>query len=133
MTRDEDGWYYFVGRVDDMFVCAGENIYPDAVEQMLEKHPGVHQAVVVPVPDELKGQLPAAFVRIRTRSRAHRADEVKQYALANGPAYAHPRHVWLVDEIPLASTAKIDRNGLVVRAAELVRRLTPPEQRARSC
>lgn len=120
MTRDEDGWYYFVGRVDDMFVCAGENIYPDAVEQMLEKHPGVHQAVVVPVPDELKGQLPAAFVRAEP-GHALTADEVKQYALANGPAYAHPRHVWLVDEIPLASTAKIDRNGLVARAAELAK------------
>ena len=37
MKRDSDGWYFFVGRVDDMFVCAGENIYPDAVEQMLER------------------------------------------------------------------------------------------------
>ncbi len=120
MTRDEDGWYYFVGRVDDMFVCAGENIYPDAVEQMLEKHPAVHQAVVVPVPDELKGQLPAAFVRAEP-GHTLTVDDVKQYALANGPAYAHPRHVWIVDEIPLASTAKIDRNGLVARAADLVK------------
>ncbi len=119
MTRDADGWYYFVGRVDDMFVCAGENIYPDAVEQMLEKHPAVHQAVVVPVSDELKGQLPAAFVRIEP-GRTLTVDAVKQYALANGPAYAHPRHVWFVEEIPLASTAKIDRNGLVARAADLV-------------
>ena len=124
MTRDADGWYYFVGRVDDMFVCAGENIYPDAVEQMLEKHPAVHQAVVVPVPDELKGQLPAAFVRIET-GHTLSVDEVKQYALTNGPAYAHPRHVWFVEEIPLASTAKIDRNGLVVRAAKLVKADSP--------
>ncbi|WP_419945140.1 class I adenylate-forming enzyme family protein [Candidatus Poriferisodalis sp.] len=120
MTRDADGWYCFVGRVDDMFVCAGENIYPDAVEQMLEKHPGMHQAVVVPVPDELKGQLPSAFVRVEP-GHTLTVDEVKQYALANGPAYAHPRHVWFVDEIPLASTAKIDRSGLVTRAAELVK------------
>ncbi len=124
MTRDTDGWYYFVGRVDDMFVCAGENIYPDAVEQMLEKHPAVHQAVVVPVPDELKGQLPAAFVRAEP-GHTLTVDDVKQYALANGPAYAHPRHVWIVDEIPLASTAKIDRNGLVARAADLVKAESP--------
>ncbi len=124
MTRDSDGFYYFVSRVDDMFVCAGENIYADAVEQMLEKHPAVHQAVVVPVPDELKGQLPAAFVRVEP-GRTLTVDEVKQYALANGPAYAHPRHVWIVDEIPLASTAKIDRNGLVARAAELVKADSP--------
>ena len=124
MTRDNDGFYYFVGRVDDMFVCAGENIYPDAVEQMLEKHPAVHQAVVVPVPDELKGQLPAAFVRVEP-GRTLTVDEVKQHALANGPAYAHPRHVWFVEEIPLASTAKIDRNGLVARATGLVKADTP--------
>ena len=124
MTRDNDGFYYFVGRVDDMFVCAGENIYPDAVEQMLEKHPAVHQAVVVPVPDELKGQLPAAFVRVEP-GRTLTTDEVKKHALANGPAYAHPRHVWFVEEIPLASTAKIDRNGLVARAAGLVKADSP--------
>ena len=124
MTRDANGFYYFVGRVDDMFVCAGENIYPDAVEQMLEKHPAVHQAVVVPVPDELKGQLPAAFVRPEPGCTITE-DEVKQYALANGPAYAHPRHVWIVNEIPLASTAKIDRNGLVARAAALAKADSP--------
>jgi len=118
MWRDDDGWYFFVGRVDDMFVCAGENIYPDSVEQMLEQHPAIHQAVVVPVPDELKGQLPAAFVRVEPGHDIGE-DDVKQHALANGPAYAHPRWVFFVDEIPLASTAKIDRNGLVTRAAEL--------------
>ncbi len=124
MTRDAHGFYYFVGRVDDMFVCAGENIFPDAVEQMLEKHPAVHQAVVVPVPDELKGQLPAAFVRVEP-GHTLTVHEVKQHALANGPAYAHPRQVWFVPEIPLASTAKIDRNGLVARAAELVKADSP--------
>ncbi len=118
MWRDEEGWYFFVGRVDDMFVCAGENIYPDSVEQMLERHPAVHQAVVVPVPDELKGQLPAAFVRVEPGEQLTE-DDVKQYALANGPAYAHPRWVFFLDEIPLASTAKIDRNGLVAHAAEI--------------
>ena len=120
MRRDDEGWYFFVGRVDDMFVCAGENIYPDSVEQMLERHPAVHQAVVVPVTDELKGQLPTAF--IRSEAGIHiTVDDVKQYALRNGPAYAHPRHVWFVDEIPLASTAKIDRAELTRNAEELVR------------
>ena len=120
MRRDGEGWYFFVGRVDDMFVCAGENIYPDSVEQMLERHPAVHQAVVVPVRDELKGQLPTAFIRSEAGSHIT-VDEVKQYALNNGPAYAHPRHVWFVDEIPLASTAKIDRAELTRNAEELVR------------
>ena len=120
MSRDADGWYFFVGRVDDMFVCAGENIYPDSVEQMLEQHPAVHQAVVVPIADDLKGQLPAAFVRIESGAQMG-VDELKQFALENGPAYAHPRHIWFVEEIPLASTAKIDRSGLIERAQELLR------------
>ncbi len=119
MHRDEDGWYFFVGRVDDMFVCAGENIYPDSVEQMLEHHPSVHQAVVVPVRDELKGQLPTAFIRSEAGVQMS-ADDIKEYALKNGPAYAHPRHVWFVDEIPLASTAKIDRTQLIKNAEKLL-------------
>lgn len=119
MHRDEDGWYFFVGRVDDMFVCAGENIYPDAVEQMLEHHPSVHQAVVVPIRDELKGQLPTVFIRSEAGVQIN-ADDIKEYALKNGPAYAHPRHVWFVDEIPLASTAKIDRTQLIKNAEKLL-------------
>jgi len=119
MRRDADGWYFFVGRTDDMFVCAGENIYPDAVEQILERHPAVHQAVVVPVPDELKGQLPAAFVRPEPGVDVTVA-ELKAWTLERGPAYAHPRRVWFVDEIPLASTNKIDRRALVAEAGRRV-------------
>ena len=119
MHRDDDGWYFFVGRVDDMFVCAGENIYPDAVEQMLERHPDIHQVVVVPIDDELKGKLPTCFVRAEPGSDLT-VDDVKQFALAHGPAYAHPRHVWFVEEILLASTAKIDRNGLTDLANQQV-------------
>src|SRR5581483_7284035 len=52
--RDKDGFYYFVGRSDDMFVSGGENIYPADVERMLERHPDVAQAAVVPVDDEIK-------------------------------------------------------------------------------
>ena len=67
--RDENGFFYFVGRADDMFVCGGENIYPGEVEKMLERHPGIHQAAVIPVPDELKGHKPIAFVVQAPRRR----------------------------------------------------------------
>ena len=60
--RDADGFYYFVGRTDDMFVSGGENIYPADVERMLERHPGIAQAAVVPIDDEIKWQKPVAFV-----------------------------------------------------------------------
>ena len=60
--RDENGFHYFVGRTDDMFVSGGENIYPTDVERMLERHPDVAQAVVVPIDDDIKGTKPVAFV-----------------------------------------------------------------------
>ncbi len=115
--RDADGFHYFVGRTDDMFVSGGENIYPADVERMLERHPGVAQAAVVPIEDDIKGSKPVAFV-IRKAGHALDGDEVKRFALANAPAYAHPRFVWFVNELPLASTNKLDRAALQRMAQE---------------
>ena len=109
--RDENGFFFFVGRADDMFVCGGENIYPGEVEKMLEKHPAIHQAAVIPVPDELKGHKPIAFV-VRSGDAALDEQAVKQFALANAPAYQHPRRVFFIDEMPLAGTNKIDKRVL---------------------
>ena len=109
--RDADDFYYFVGRVDDMFVSGGENIYPADVERMLEGHPDVAQAAVVPIDDDIKGQKPVAFV-IAKPGRALTEEAVKQFALANAPAYAHPRFVWFVESLPLAATNKVDRAEL---------------------
>ncbi len=120
LRRDRDGWYYFVGRVDDMFVTAGENIYPGAVEAMLERHPDIMQAVVVPAPNDLKAHVPVAFVVARPEGTIDE-DAVKRYALANGPAYAHPRRVFLVEALPLSGTNKIDRRTLEARAAAAAR------------
>ena len=117
--RDENGFHYFVGRSDDMFVSGGENIYPADVERMLERHPAVAQAAVVQVPDDIKGTKPVAFV-IPKAGQQPAEDEIKQYALANAPAYQHPRSVWFVDELPLASTNKLDRKALEALAAERI-------------
>jgi len=110
--RDENGFFFFLGRADDMFVCGGENIYPGEVEKMLEKHPGIHQAAVIPVPDELKGHKPIAFVVRADGGAALDEKAVKDFALANAPAYQHPRRVFFVDEMPLAGTNKIDKRVL---------------------
>ena len=88
--RDENGFHYFVGRTDDMFVSGGENIYPADVERMLERHPDVAQAVVVPVDDDIKGQKPVAFV-IPKAGHKPTEDAIKQFALKNAAAYQHPR------------------------------------------
>jgi long-chain acyl-CoA synthetase len=117
--RDPEGFHYFVGRTDDMFVSGGENIYPTDIERMLERHPDVAQACVVGVADEIKGQKPVAFVVPKTGRRPGE-DDIKRFALANAPAYQHPRFVWFVTELPLASTNKVDRNALHALAEERV-------------
>jgi long-chain acyl-CoA synthetase len=117
--RDEDGFFYFLGRVDDMFVSGGENIYPGEVEAVLETHPDVLQASVVPVDDEIKGQKPVAFVVRRPGSTVDE-QAITTFALERAPAYQHPRRVWFLDQMLLASTNKIDRTALRARAeAEL--------------
>lgn len=115
--RDADGFYFFVGRRDDMFVSGGENIYPGEVEKMLEQHPAVQQAAVVPVEDDIKGTKPVAYIVLRAGQHTD-AEQIKQYALANAPAYQHPRQVWFVEALPLASTNKIDRHQLLADAAK---------------
>jgi len=117
--RDRDGFWYFVGRADDMFVSGGENIYPGEVEKMLERHPDIQQAVVVPVDDELKFKKPVAFAVPRPGA-APDEESVKRFALANAAPYLHPRRVWFLSELPLAGTNKIDRRALAERAARLM-------------
>src|SRR5262249_57995969 len=72
--RDGEEFHYFIGRADDMFVSGGENIYPSDVERMLERHPDVAQAAVVPIDDDIKGQKPVAFV-VSKPGRSPSADD----------------------------------------------------------
>jgi len=117
--RDENGFHFFVGRSDDMFVSGGENIYPGEVEKLLETHPAVQQAAVLPVEDEIKGYKPAAFV-VRRTGAAVTADELKAHALKHAPAFQHPRWIWFLDALPLATTNKIDRAALTEEAKRRV-------------
>ena len=120
MRRDADGFYYFVGRADDMFNCGGENVYPGEIEKMLERHAAVAQAVVVPAPDDIKGQIPIAFI-VPRRGTAPTAAQIKEYALEHGPAYAHPRFIEFMDRLPVSGTEKIDRTSLTAEAARIAR------------
>jgi len=109
--RDAEGFHYFIGRTDDMFVSGGENIFPIEVERLLERHPAVHQAAALAFDHEMKGQVPYAFVVPRPGAKVSE-DELKQFALAHGPAYQHPRRVFFLRELPLAGTNKIDKERL---------------------
>jgi acyl-CoA synthetase (AMP-forming)/AMP-acid ligase II len=116
--RDDTGCYWFVGRTDDMFVSGGENIFPSEVERVLARHPDVGQAAVVPVPDEIKGTKPVAFVVPRAGAQPSE-DNIKRHVLAHAPPYQHPRRVFFVAELPLGSTNKVDRRELERLAAQL--------------
>ena len=120
MRRDANGFYYFVGRDDDMFVCNGENVFPEGVERLLEKHPAVTQACVVPVSDAVRGAMPVAFV-VPANADEPDVDELKQFTIANGPAYQHPRRIWFQPTLPLAGTNKIDRKQLADEARHRVK------------
>ena len=115
--RDADGFYWFVGRTDDMFVCGGENIFPIEIVSLLEKHPAVHQAVAMPFAHDLKGQVPYAFVVLRSGQQVTEK-ALKDYALEHGPAYQHPRRVFFLERMPLAGTNKIDQAALRIIAAQ---------------
>jgi long-chain acyl-CoA synthetase len=109
--RDANGFFFFIGRADDMFVSGGENIYPGEVEKMLERIDGVRQVCVVPLEDAIKGTKPVAFVVLR-EGAVLKEQQIKDFALKNAAPYLHPRRVWFLDQLPLAGTNKVDRKAL---------------------
>ena len=117
--RDAQGFFWFVGRHDDMFVCGGENVWPGEVEKLLNCHPQVQQVCVVAVKDEIKGHKPVAWVIPRAGEKLT-PEALKQWSLEQGPAYLHPRHIWFTDSFPLAGTNKVDRRALQHRAEQRI-------------
>ena len=117
MRRDADGYYYFVGRRDDMINVSGENVYPKEVEDILLQHPNLRDACVVPAPHGVKGEVPVAFVVARDASLTSE-DDVRKFFLERGAPYAHPRRVVFLDALPLGGTGKVDRGSLKARARE---------------
>jgi long-chain acyl-CoA synthetase len=115
MRRDDDGYYYFVGRSDDLINVAGENVYPKEVEQLLLRHPAVRDVAVVRGDHPVKGTVPVAFVVLREPGAAS-AEELTEYFHHVGPHYAYPRAIEFVTELPLAGTGKVDRASLEARA-----------------
>ncbi|MFD1412536.1 class I adenylate-forming enzyme family protein [Oceanobacillus jeddahense] len=107
--QDEDGFVYIVGRKDDMINIGGENAYPKEIENILLKHEKIKDVCVLAISHEQKGQVPVAFV---VPSTALEEEEVKSFFIDNGPAYAHPRHVFFLDELPLTGPGKINRTEL---------------------
>ena len=112
---DEQGFYYYLGRADDMFVSGGNNIYPREVETAIESHPGVLSSAVIPLDDAVKTTKPYAFAVLRNGYTATE-QELKDAALKLVP-YSHcPRRIWIVDSLPLNSVNKVDKKLLKEQA-----------------
>jgi acyl-CoA synthetase (AMP-forming)/AMP-acid ligase II len=108
---DKDGFYFFLGRADDMFVCGGNNVYPRQIENVLEEHPFVQSAAVIGIEDDDKGMKPYAFVVSNLAE-----DALKEYVLKFLPPSHCPRKIWTMDTMPLNSVNKIDKALLKEKA-----------------
>ncbi|MFB6074895.1 MAG: class I adenylate-forming enzyme family protein [Haloarculaceae archaeon] len=110
---DEDGYVSIEGRVKELFVSGGENVYPVEVERVLAEHPGVEDAVVVPVSDEEWGQVGRAVVV----GEVTLAD-LQSFCEGRLAGYKHPRDLVLVDALPTSGPEKIDRAAVRAQYGE---------------
>jgi acetyl-CoA synthetase len=111
---DEDGYFWFIGRADDIIKTAGHMVGPFEVENVLMEHPAVAEAAVVGKPDQVMGELVKAFVTLKSNYTADEelALEIKGFARERlGPAVA-PREITFLDELPKTRSGKIMRRQL---------------------
>ncbi len=117
---DEDGYVWYEGRNDDVIISAGYRIGPFEVESALVAHPAVIEAAAVASPDELRGHVVKAFVRVLpdTEPTDELAREIQLFVREHLSAYAYPRTIEFVDDLPKTLTGKIRRIELREREAE---------------
>jgi fatty-acyl-CoA synthase len=109
--RDDDGCYRIKGRVKDMYISGGENVYPAEVEDVLHGHPSVADAAVVGIPDDRWGEVGVAFVVLEP-SAAAAEDELLAHCASRLARFKVPKAVHFVDEIPRNSMGKIQKPEL---------------------
>ncbi len=104
--RDTEGYFFIVDRLKDLIIANGENIYPREIEELLYAYPGVTEAAVIGVPDELRGQAVRAYLVL---AEGHVLDKkaIREYLAANLAAYKLPRDYIVLDALPKNQTGKI--------------------------
>ncbi|HZU17442.1 MAG TPA: acyl-CoA synthetase, partial [Candidatus Dormibacteraeota bacterium] len=114
---DSDGYYWFVGRGDDVILSAGYRIGPFEVESALASHPAVAESAVVGSPDPIRGEVVKAFVVLSPGQQAspRLAAELQEHVKRVTAPYKYPRRVEFVDELPKTITGKIRRRELKLR------------------
>jgi len=113
-TEDEDGFYYYSGRVDDMLKAGGIWVSPVEIENMLRTHQAVYEACVMGYPDKDQLIKPKAFIALRPGHTASDAlaTELIEYCKVKMAAYKRPRWVEFMNELPKTATGKIQRSAL---------------------
>jgi 2-aminobenzoate-CoA ligase len=108
-SRDEDGYFWYQARSDDMIISSGYNIAAPEVEEALLKHPAVAECAVVGVPDEARGHLVKAFVVTAAQQPAVSAAELQDFVKEQIAPYKYPRAIEFVTELPKTATGKLQR------------------------
>ncbi len=119
-TRDEDGYFWYRGRADDMFKAAGYRIGPSEIENCLVKHPAVANAAVVPSPDAERGNVVKAFIVLTPGRGASAAleEEIRAHVRGRLAPYQYPKEIEFIDQLPMTTTGKVQRRVLRLREAE---------------
>lgn len=108
---DEDGFFYVLGRVDDMIISGGENIYPSEVERAIFGYPGVADVAVVKAKHPQWGQTPKAVIQMKPGAKASEAEIIEHVGKVLG-AFKKPRKVVFVADMPRAATGKVDKKKI---------------------
>jgi len=119
-VKDEEGRFWFKGRKDDVIISAGYRIGPTEIEENLIKHPAVALAAVIGAPDELRGSVVKAFIKLAEgfQPSPELAKEIQQFVKTNLAAHEYPRELEFVDGLPMTTTGKIKRRDLRQRDEE---------------
>jgi len=116
-TIDEDGYVNIVGRLKDLIIRGGENVYPSEIEEFLYSHPEIRDVEVVGVPDARYGEVIAAFVIERTPGSVD-ADGLRDFCHGKIAHYKIPRYVVAVDDFPMTVSGKVQKFKLREQAIE---------------
>ncbi|MBE7189013.1 AMP-binding protein [Jatrophihabitans endophyticus] len=119
-TMDDEGYLNIVGRIKDMVIRGGENVYPREIEEFLYTHPDVVDAQVIGVPDERYGEELMAWVRLRDGADELTAEALREFCSGKLAHYKIPRYVHVVDEFPMTVTGKVRKVEMRDRAVELL-------------
>jgi fatty-acyl-CoA synthase len=114
----EDGYCTIVGRIKDMVIRGGENIYPREIEEFLYAHPDVEDVQVIGVPDEKYGEELCAWVRMKAGTTPLDAEAVRAFASGRLSHYKIPRYVMVVEEFPMTVTGKVRKVAMREESAK---------------